>query len=62
MLPQLNMIENNPLDIENIKKQQDADDALLQQGTKCTDCYTHKCIGTVDNILCYDKPGDPPNN
>jgi hypothetical protein len=56
------MIDNNPLDIENIKEQQDADDALLQQATKYMDCYTHKCIGTVDDILCHVKPGDHPNN
>jgi hypothetical protein len=56
------MIDNNLLDVENIKEQQDADDALLQQATKCLDCYTSKCIGTVDDIICYVKPGGPPNN
>jgi hypothetical protein len=35
-----NMIDNNPLDMENIKEQQDADDALLQQATMYLDCYT----------------------
>jgi hypothetical protein len=57
-----NIIVNNPLDMENIKKQQDADDTLLQQATKYLDCYTRKCIGTVDDIICYVKPGDPPTN
>ncbi len=28
------MVDTNPLDIENIKEQQDADDALLQHATK----------------------------
>jgi hypothetical protein len=57
-----NMIDNNPLDIENIKEQQDADDALLQHVTKYTDQFMCKCIGTVDDILCCVKPGDPPSN
>jgi hypothetical protein len=57
-----NMVDTNPLDMENIKQQQDADDALLQHATKYADQYTGKCIGTIDNILCYIKPGDPLNN
>jgi hypothetical protein len=56
------MIDKNLLDMENIKEQQDADDALLHHATKYADCYMHKCIGTLDDILCYVKPGDPPNN
>ena len=32
-----NLIDNNPLDMENIKEQQDADDALLQHATKYAD-------------------------
>jgi hypothetical protein len=56
------MVDTNPLDIENIKEQQDRDDALLQHATKYVDQYTHKRIGTIDDILCYIKPGDPPNN
>jgi hypothetical protein len=56
------MFDTNPLDMENIKEQQDTDDALLQHATKHVDRYTCKCIGTIDDILCYIKPGDPPNN
>ncbi len=55
------MVNNNPLDKENIKEQQE-DDALLQQGTNYVDCYTRKWIGIVNNILCYVKPRDLPNN
>jgi hypothetical protein len=58
----VNMVDTNPLDMENIKEQQDTDVALLQHATKYADQYTHKCIGTIDDILCYIKPGDPPNN
>jgi hypothetical protein len=31
------MVDNSPLDIENVKEQQDADDAQLQQVTKYVD-------------------------
>jgi hypothetical protein len=56
------MVDANPLDMENIKEQQDEDDALLQHATKYADQHTRKCIGTIDDILCYIKPGDPTNN
>jgi hypothetical protein len=46
----------------NIKEQQDIDDALLQHATKYVDQYRHKCISTIDDILCCIKPGDPSNN
>jgi hypothetical protein len=36
-----NMVDNNPLDMENIKEQQEADDALLQHATKYADQYMH---------------------
>jgi hypothetical protein len=57
-----NIVDNNPLDVEYIKELQDGDDALLQDATKYADQFTCKCIGTIDDILCYIKPGDPPNN
>ncbi len=50
------MVDTNPLDMENIKEQQDTDDALLQHATKYADQYTRKRIGTIDDILCYIKP------
>ena len=56
------MVDNNPLDMENIKEQQDTNDALLQHATKYADQFTCKRIRTIDDILCYIKPGDPPNN
>ncbi len=56
------MVDTDPLDMENIKEQQGADDALLQHATKYADQYTRERIGTIDDILCYIKPGDPPNN
>ena len=56
------MVDKNPLDMENINEQQDADDALLQHATKYVDQYMHKHISTIDDTLCYIKPRDPPNN
>ena len=55
-------VDTNPLDMKNIKEQQDADDALLQHAIKYADQYTCKHIGAINDILCYVKPGDPPNN
>jgi hypothetical protein len=56
------MVDTNPLDMVTVKEQQDADDALLQHATKYAYQYKHKHISTIDDILCYIKPGDPPNN
>jgi transposase InsO family protein len=56
------LITDNPLDMENIKEKQDADDLLQNQADKYTDRFLRRRIGTVDDILCYVKPGDPPNN
>jgi hypothetical protein len=56
------LITDNPLDIENIKENQDADDALQQQAEKYPDRFLRQRVSMVDNILCYVKPGDSPNN
>ncbi len=58
------LITDNPLDMENIKEDQDANNALQQQAEKYPYCFLQQRVGTVtvDNILCYVKPGDPPNN
>jgi hypothetical protein len=41
------MVDNNPLDMENIKEQQDADDALLQHATK----YLDRCARSASAQL-----------
>ena len=56
------LVTDNPLDIENIKEKQDTDDALQHQAEKYPDRFLQQRVGTVDNILCYVKPGDAPNN
>ena len=50
---------DNPLDMEMIKEQQDADNNLQCQVTTYADRYVRKSISSVDNVLCYVKPGDP---
>jgi len=52
------MIENNPLDMENIKEKQDQDADLHQSAIR-----RHKNINSVANVLCYtNKPNDNPSN
>jgi hypothetical protein len=53
---------DNPLDMEAIKEQQDADNDLQRQANKYADRYIRKSVSAVDNVLCYVKPGDPPAN
>ena len=41
---------DNPLDMETIKEQQDADNDLLRQATKYADRYIRKSVSAVDNV------------
>jgi hypothetical protein len=56
------MVENNPLDLENIKEKQDEDNDLQQSLTKHPDWYSCNNINDINNILCYTKPGDNAAN
>jgi hypothetical protein len=56
------MVEDNPLDLENIKEKQDEDNDLQQSFTKHPTWYSRKNINDVNNILCYTKPGDNAAN
>ncbi len=56
------MVEDNPLDIENIKEKQDEDNELQQSATKHPEWYSCKTFSNVDNVLCYTKPGDDQFN
>jgi hypothetical protein len=60
LTPPGDMVEDNFLDIENIKQQQDADNELLQLSNKYPECHMHKCINTIDYLLCCIRPVDPP--
>ena len=53
-----NMEDKYPLDMDVIKEQQLLDKALQPSMLKYADCYTMKCIGAVNDIVCYVKPGD----
>jgi hypothetical protein len=52
------MVEDNPLDLENIKEKQDEDNDLQQSLTKHPTWYSHTNSNDVKDILCYTKPGD----
>jgi hypothetical protein len=52
------MIEDNPLDLENIKERQDHDEKLMHSTFKYPDWDSRKTINNVEDILCYTKPGD----
>jgi len=56
------MVEDNPLDIENIKEKQDEDNELQQLATRHPEWYSRKTFNDADNILCYTKPGDDSSN
>ncbi len=56
------MVEDNPLDLENIKEKQDEDNDLHQSLSKHPTWYNSKNINEVNNILCFTKPGDNTAN
>ena len=47
------MIENNPLNMENIKEKQDQDADLQQSATRHPEWYSRKDINSIANVLCY---------
>jgi hypothetical protein len=62
VIPMLNivisedMVEDNPLDLKNVKEKQDEDNDLNQSLTKHPTWYSCKNINDVNDILCYTKP------
>ena len=57
-----NLVEDNPLDLENIKEKQDEDDNLMQSTVKHPTWYSCKTNNDVEDIICYTKPGDNAAN
>ena len=51
------MVEDNPLDLENIKERQDHDEKLMQSAGKYPEWYSHRTINDVEDILYYTKQG-----
>jgi len=56
------MIDNNPLNMENIKEKQDQDADLQQSATRHPEWYSCKDINSVANVLCFTRPNDDPSN
>jgi hypothetical protein len=56
------MVEDNPLDLENINERQDHDMKHMQSVVKYPEWYCCKFINDGEDILCYTKPGDNPAN
>jgi hypothetical protein len=56
------MVEDNLLDLENIKERQGHDENLMQSIVKYPEWYSCKTINDVEDTLCYTKPGDNPAN
>jgi hypothetical protein len=52
------MIENNPLNMKNIKEKQDQDADLQQSATRHPESYSRKDINSIANVLCYTRPND----
>ena len=57
-----NMIENNPLSMENINEKQDQYADLQQSATRHPEWYSCKDINSIANVLCYTRPNDGPSN
>jgi hypothetical protein len=49
------MVEDDPVDLENIKEKQDEGNDLHQSLTKHPTWYSHKNINDVNDIMCYTK-------
>jgi hypothetical protein len=56
------MVEDNPLDIENIEEKQGEDNDLQQSAIRHPEWYSRKTFNDITNVLCYTKPGDDPSN
>jgi len=56
------MVEDNPLDIDNIKEKQDEDNDLQQSTIRHPEWYSCKTFNNISDVLCYTKLGDDPSN
>jgi hypothetical protein len=51
------VVEDNLLDLKNIKEKQDEDNRLTQSTVRHPTWYSCKTLKNVEDILCYTKPG-----
>jgi hypothetical protein len=56
------MVEDNHLDLENIREGQDHDEKLMQSTFKYQEWYSCKTINKIEDSFCYTKPDDKPAN
>ena len=56
------MVEDNPLDVDNIKEKQDEDNEFQQSTTRHPEWYRRKTFNNVADVFCYTKPGCDPSN
>ncbi len=56
------MVEDNPLDLKNIKEKQDEDSDFQPSLPKHPTWYSRKNINDANDILCHTKPGDNAAN
>ena len=61
-LPDMNVPANNPLNLQWIREQQQADQELLDKLAKYPDRYMYKEFDDVEDLICYVRPGDDPEN
>ena len=47
------MVEDNSLDIKNIKEKQDVNNELQQSATRHPEWYSCKTFNNVEDVLCY---------
>ncbi len=52
------ILEDNPLDIENIKEKQIEDEELQRSVTRHPEWYSHKTFNDIQDVSCYTKLGD----
>jgi hypothetical protein len=56
------ILEDNPLNIENIKEKQVEDNKRQQSVKRHPEWYSHKTFNDIADVLCYIKLGDNPAN
>ena len=60
-LPEIDILEENPLNFQFLAEKQQEDDYLLELHVRFPDQYVNKALDPdVRDIICYIKPGNIP--
>ena len=60
-LPEIDMLEGNPLNFQFLAEKQQENDDLLEMHVRFPDQYVNKALDPdVRDIICYIKPGNLP--